>query len=74
MTLARDLIDAALAADLTQNELRVFLALFRQTICYGKIRDPLTVNRIAHISQIRKDRLPPALAKILQIGLFTENK
>ena len=74
MTLARDLIDAALAADLTQNELRVFLALFRQTICYGKIRDPLTVNRIAHISQIRKDRLPPALNKILQIGLFTEIK
>ena len=74
MTLARDLIDAALAADLTQNELRVFLALFRQTICYGKIRDPLTVNRIAHISQIRKDRLPPALNKILQIGLFTELK
>ena len=74
MTLARDLIDAALAADLSQNELHVFLALFRQTICYGKIRDPLTVNRIAHISQIRKDRLPPALNKILQIGLFTEIK
>ncbi len=74
MTLARDLIDATLAADLTQNELRVFLALFRQTICYGKIPDPLTVNRIAHISQIRKDRLPPALNKILQIGLFTEIK
>ena len=43
MSLARDLIDAALQADLSQNELRVFLVLFRQTLCYGKTHDPLTV-------------------------------
>ena len=35
MSLARDLIDAALAAELSQNELRVFLALLRQTLCYA---------------------------------------
>lgn len=71
MSLARDLIDAALAADLSQNELRVFLALFRQTLGYGKASDPLTLKRLAALSHIRKDRLTPALNKILQVGLFT---
>lgn len=30
------MIDAALAAELTQNELKAFLALVRQTLAYGK--------------------------------------
>ena len=70
MSLARDLIDAALAADLTQNELRVFLALFRQTLCYGKTADPLTLKRLAKLTHIRKDRLIPAIASVLDKGLF----
>lgn len=70
MSLARDLIDAALAADLTQNELRVFLALFRQTLCYGKTADPLTLKRLATLTAIRKDRLAPAVAGVLDKGLF----
>ena len=70
-TLARDLIDAALAADLTQNELKMFLVLFRQTICYSKKSDPLRLSSLIHYSHIRKDRLLPALQKILQTGLFT---
>ncbi len=71
MSLARDLIDAALAADLTQNELRVFLALFRQTLCYGKTADPLTLKRLANLTHIRKDRLAPAIANVTGKGLFT---
>lgn len=71
MSLARDLIDAALAADLTQNELRVFLALFRQTLCYGKTADPLTLKRLASLTHIRKDRLAPAIASVTGKGLFT---
>ena len=71
MSLARDLIDAALQADLSQNELRVFLVLFRQTLCYGKTHDPLTLKRLASLSHIRKDRLPVALAKVLACGLFS---
>ena len=71
MSLARDLIDAALAADLTQNELRVFLALFRQTLCYGKTADPLTLKRLATLTAIRKDRLAPAIAGVTDKGLFT---
>ncbi len=70
-TLARDLIDAALAADLTQNELKIFLVLFRQTICYSKKSDPLRLSSLIHYSHIRKDRLLPALQKLLQTGLFT---
>ena len=70
-TLARDLIDAALAADLTQNELKMFLVLFRQTICYSKKSDPLRLSSLIHYSHIRKDRLLPALQKLLQTGLFT---
>jgi hypothetical protein len=70
MSMARDLIDAALAADLTQNELKVFLALFRQTITYGKTADPLTLKRLVTISKVRKDRLISALAQVLGKGLY----
>lgn len=70
MNLARALIDAALAADLTKNELRVFLALYRQTITYGKTSDPLTLKRLVNITKVRKDRLVPALIKVLEKGLF----
>ncbi len=70
-TLARDLIDAALTADLTQNELKMFLVLFRQTICYSKKSDPLRLSSLIHYSHIRKDRLLPALQRLLQTGLFT---
>ncbi len=72
MTLARDLIDAALATDLSQNELRIFLALFRQTLCYGKASDPLTLRRLIDLTHIRKDRLIPALNRLLERGIFNQ--
>lgn len=65
------LIDAALAGDLTKNELKAFLALVRQTLCFGKTSDPLTLKRLATLTQVRKDRLELAIASILQKGLFT---
>lgn len=67
---ARNLIDAALAADLTQNELKVFLALFRQTLCYGKRTDPLTIKRLVALTKIRKDRITKAIEGIIHKGLF----
>ena len=72
MSLARDLIDAALAAELSQNELRVFLALLRQTLCYGKASDALTYKRLVNLTHVRKDRLLPALQKILDQQLFSQ--
>lgn len=72
MSLAHDLIDAALAADLTQNELKAFLALLRQTLCYGKNSDHLTLKRLVTITQVRKDRLIPALTTLVEKGLFTQ--
>lgn len=71
MSLAHELIDAALAADLSQNALRVFLALFRQTLCYGKTSDPLSLNRLVQLTHIRKDRVLPAVQVLLEKGLFT---
>ena len=71
MSLAHELIDAALAADLSQNALRVFLALFRQTLCYGKTSDPLTHKRLVTLTHIRKDRLIPALNALVEHRLFT---
>jgi phage replication O-like protein O len=71
MSLAHELIDAALAADLSQNALRVFLALFRQTLCYGKTSDPLSLKRLAQLTHIRKDRVLPAVQVLLEKGLFT---
>ncbi|TXH68878.1 MAG: hypothetical protein E6Q83_11195 [Thiothrix sp.] len=75
-SLSRDLIDAALAADLSKNEYKVFLALFRQTLCYGKASDPLTLKRLADLTGIRKDRLAQAVQGVLAKGLFeaTEHK
>lgn len=75
-SLSRDLIDAALAADLSKNEYKVFLALFRQTLCYGKASDPLTLKRLADLTGIRKDRLAQAVQGVITKGLFeaTEHK
>lgn len=75
-SLARDLIDAALAADLSKNEYKVFLTLFRQTLCYGKASDPLTLKRLADLTGIRKDRLAQAVQGVIAKGLFeaTEHK
>lgn len=75
-SLARDLIDAAIVADLSKNEYKVFLALFRQTLCYGKASDPLTLKRLADLTGIRKDRLAQAVQGVIAKGLFeaTEHK
>jgi phage replication O-like protein O len=70
MSLAHTLIDSALAADLTQNELKIFLVLLRQTLCYGKSSDPLTNKRIATLAHIRKDRVLTAINGFLKIGIF----
>ena len=70
MSLALDLIDGALAANLSQNELKVFLVLFRQTIGFGRPCDPLTPGRIGYIAHIRSDRVPVALQAVLATGLF----
>lgn len=64
------LIDAALASNLTQNELKAFLALVRQTLCFGKVSDPLTLKRLSQLSHVRKDRLEPAIESLLDKGLF----
>lgn len=65
------LIDAALAGDLSKNELKVFIALVRQTLCFGKTSDPLTIKRLIHLTKVRKDRLELAISNILNKELFT---
>jgi hypothetical protein len=70
MSLAHTLIDSALAADLTQNEIKIFLVLLRQPLCFGKSSDPLTTKRIAQLAHIRKDRVLTAIKGFLQIGIF----
>ena len=70
MSLALDMIDAAFGADLTPNELKVFLILFRQTVCYGRKTDHLCIPQLVRLTGIRKDRLLPAIAAVLDKGLF----
>ena len=70
MSLALDMIDAAFGADLTPNELKVFLILFRQTVCYGRKTDNLCIPQLVRLTGIRKDRLLPAIAAVLDKGLF----
>lgn len=64
------MIDAALAAHLSQNELKVFLVLLRQTLTYTKTADPLTPKRIAELSHIRKDRVLPAITGVINTQIF----
>jgi phage replication O-like protein O len=71
LQLSRILIDAALSASLSQNELKVFLVLLRQTLTFSKTADALTAKRIATLSHIRKDRVLPALQGLLHTQLFT---
>lgn len=73
MSLAQDLIDAALAADLSKNELKTFLVLFRQTICYGKKSDLMTATRFDQLRAPRKDRRNEALKTLLDLKFFTVN-
>lgn len=68
-SLARDWLDAAIDADLSQNELRIFLVIFRQTLCYSRAIDALTISSLVFLTRIRKDRLLPALARLLSRGL-----
>ena len=70
MSLALDMIDAAMAADLTPNEHKVFLILFRQTVGYGRKTDNLCIQQFVKLTGIRKDRLIPAIASVLGKGLF----
>ena len=70
MSLALDMIDAAMAADLTPNEHKVFLILFRQTVGYGRKTDLLCIPQFVRLTGIRKDRLLPAIASVLGKGLF----
>lgn len=68
--LLRNLLEAALAADLEKNELRMFLALLNQTIGYGKASDPLTMGRLAQLTGIRKDRVSKAIDCLIDKTLF----
>ena len=70
MSLARDWIGAALAADLTQNQLKAFLALFHQTLCYGKEADALTDKRLSKLAGVRIDRLKTAVDTLVEKGII----
>ena len=50
-SLSRDLIDAALAADLSKNEYKVFLALFRQALAGLPLDASTQAHRQALVSE-----------------------
>lgn len=67
---ARNLIEAALKADLPKNSSKVFLAVFSKTVGYGKRKDYMTKGQLAGLTGIRKDRLDAALQTLIDLGLF----
>jgi phage replication O-like protein O len=71
MSLFRELNEAALSADLSKNEAKVFMALLHQTLGYGKSHDNLTNKRLAYLAGIRQDRLLTAIEGVIDHGLFT---
>ncbi|WP_162596677.1 replication protein [Thiofilum flexile] len=71
MSLARTLINHALACDLTQNELKVFLVIYSKIITYGKTADAISYSQLTKLSGIRKDRALIAAQGLIKKGLFT---
>lgn len=69
-TLLRNVLEAALVADLSKNDWRVLAVLMMQTLGYGKPSDPLTTKRIAIQSGIRTDRVQPHIDNVTKAGLF----
>lgn len=75
MSLFHDLIDLALVEHkLTQNELRVHLALMRQTIGYGKTQDAISNRQLGDLSGLRSDRMQTAIKGLIEKGLWTREK
>jgi len=72
MSLFRDLTVEARNKDLGKNALKVFLTLLEQTLGYGKKSDNLTDRRLSYLSQVRIDRLRPAIQTVLENGLFDQ--
>ena len=68
--LLRNLLEAALNKDLSQNEWRVFAALLYKTLGYGKQVDSPHWNQLAQLTHIRKDRVQPAVLSVLEKGIF----
>ena len=70
MSLFRNLNQAAIDANLNKNESKVFIVLMNQTLGYGKKSDHLTNKHLADLTGIRQDRLPIAIASVIDNGLF----
>ena len=70
MSLFRNLTEAAINANLNKNESKVFIVLLNQTLGYGKAFDNLTNKRLAKLTGIRQDRLPIAIAGVIDNDLF----
>ena len=71
--LLRELLQAAIAADLTKNEWSVFAVMLSQTLGYGKRNDALTTKRIAKLAEVRKDRAEIAIAGVIKKGMFEQS-
>lgn len=74
MSLFHDLIDAALQAKCTQNELRVHLVLLRQTIGFGKSQDAISNRQLCDLSGVRSDRMQTAIEGLIEKGLWQRKK
>ncbi|VAW83075.1 hypothetical protein MNBD_GAMMA16-853, partial [hydrothermal vent metagenome] len=72
MSLFRTLSEAALIANLSKNEAKVFIALLNQTLGFGKSFDHLTYKRLAQLTGIRLDRLYEAVDGVIDAGLFEQ--
>jgi len=74
MSLFRNIVEKALAADLTKNEYKALLLLLSKTLGYGKAEDKLTDKRIAFLSGMRIDRSRAAVEGVLKAGLFQRER
>ncbi|MCK5902591.1 MAG: replication protein [Cocleimonas sp.] len=70
MSIYRNLVENALAANLTKNEHKVFLGLILETIGYGKDHAHLTDKRLVQITGIRIDRFHIAMAGVIEKKVF----
>ncbi len=67
-------IEYLLEADLSKVQSRILLAVARQTYCYGKQEDDVTINRLAQIAKLSRTNVSPVFNQLVDDGIILARK
>ncbi len=69
--IANELLDALIAADMTKRQLRVALAIVRQTYGYNRKEDDISGSRLAELTGLRRQHCNAALLELAALQVIT---